>query len=116
MLALECRYLGADQRPRRWLARWRGRVDCPVPAPEWSHAFVTMLTVLPHPVEDRPVSDPNFARHHVGWHAFFQVQLHRAAFDLVCLRPRILMAIGTNRRDFRRVILAHRAAPSSPPR
>ena len=116
MFALERRYLGADQRPRRRRARDRWPVDATGPVPFRVQSRFPLLTVLLHPFEDRPVTHPNFSGHDRRWHPFFQVQLHRPALDGVGLRPRVLVAVALDLGDGPGCRLAPRAAPSSPPR
>ena len=73
MFALEGRDLGADQRLGRRLARHRAHVHGPVVGPLRTQAFFPVLTVLPYPVEDRPVTDPHFPGYQVGRRTLFQI-------------------------------------------
>jgi hypothetical protein len=75
--------------------------------------FFPVLTVLLHPFKNRAIPNPNFPRYQVAGHTFFQVQLHRTAFDFVTFWQRIFPTAGN---DGKCAILARRAAPSSPPR
>ena len=108
MFLLQPGDLGADEcTGTGWTTRCRA-LHFPAAVRLGPQPVLAVLPVLPRPIENGPLPNPNFPRHQIRGHAFFQIQLNCFALGFVTLRKSRLPTI--------RNISSRRAAHPSPPR